>query len=449
MQVVIVGAGPVGMVCGLILARRGHSVTLVDRDPPPGAAGTWARRSVMQFHHPHYFRPVVCEVLLQCLRDVWDAVVAAGGIPVHAEGWPPQVAALNCRRSTFERAMWSVVESEPRLSLRTGFAERVVTDGDRASGVIIDGAVIDAEVVIIAAGRTAHIADQYHAPAEGGPCGFAYTTRMYRALDGAEPPASPRPLIANYRGYVAGVFPQDHRTLSTLIVRTASDTALAALRRSERFEAAVRQIPLLAAWTEPGRFEPITPVMAGGLLTNTYRGQFDAEGNVAVAGLFFVGDAISTTNPHSGRGVSLGLQQAAQLVSLLDHDKRDYRSVARQFDRWCADNVRPWFDDQVHRDATLLARFHGDDVDVRGHIPSDVICAAVEADPSLQPVVGPYLNMQALPGSLNGVEERVRTLLRRGWRPRSAEGPSREELVEQCAAAPTTRRVSRSSMGGI
>ena len=70
----------------------------------------------------------------------------------------------------------------------------------------------------------------------------------------------------------------------TLIGPPATDAALATLRRTERFEAAVRRIPQLAPWTDPARFEPITEVMAGGLLTNTFRGQLDAKGNVAVAG---------------------------------------------------------------------------------------------------------------------------------------------------------------------
>jgi 2-polyprenyl-6-methoxyphenol hydroxylase-like FAD-dependent oxidoreductase len=139
-----------------------------------------------------------------------------------------------------------------------------------------------------------------------------------------------------------------------VVAGPASGAALATLRHTERFDAAVRQIPLLAPLTEPGRFESITPVMRGGLLTNTYQGQFDADGTVALARLFFVGDAMSTTNPRSGRGVSLGLQLAATLVRPLDHDGRDHRGVAQQFDAWCAEHVRPWFDDQVHWDSTLF-----------------------------------------------------------------------------------------------
>jgi hypothetical protein len=146
--------------------------------------------------------------------------------------------------------------------------------------------------------------------------------------------------------------------------------------------------------------------------------------------LFFVGDAMSTTNPAAGRGVSLGLLQAAALVTLLDHEHHDYRGVARQFDAWSIEHIRPWFEDQVYRDATLLARFLGEDIDLDARIPSDIICAAADVDPTLRSLVGPYLAMQAQPESLLAVEDRVRHVLRGGWRPRLAEGPSRQELVQ-------------------
>jgi 2-polyprenyl-6-methoxyphenol hydroxylase-like FAD-dependent oxidoreductase len=44
MQTAIVGAGPAGLFTAIALARRGHRVTLVDRDPgpPPAAPGSGA-----------------------------------------------------------------------------------------------------------------------------------------------------------------------------------------------------------------------------------------------------------------------------------------------------------------------------------------------------------------------------------------------------------------------
>jgi len=88
MRAVVVGGGPVGMFCGMALARRGDEVIVVDRDPGPPASGRWARRGVMQFVLPHFFRPIVRQVLAGTLPGVWDALLAAGGGPGPPAGLP-------------------------------------------------------------------------------------------------------------------------------------------------------------------------------------------------------------------------------------------------------------------------------------------------------------------------------------------------------------------------
>ena len=158
-----------------------------------------------------------------------------------------------------------------------------------------------------------------------------------------------------------------------------------------------------------------------------------------------MGDAVCTTNPAAGRGVSLGLRQAAELVRLLNlsSQDRDYLSVSQQFNSWCTENIRPWYDDHVYWDATLLARLRGEEVDVEGPIPSDVICAAAEVDQSIWRLAGPYMTMQVPPTALRGVEDQARAVLRTGWRPPFAEGPSGQELgavLAQTTAGPGSSR---------
>src|SRR5207248_630330 len=152
-------------------------------------------------------------------------------------------------------------------------------------------------------------------------------------------------------------------------------------------------IPHMAKWTEPGRFEPITDVLPGGGLSNTYRGQAQDVG-----GLYFVGDSLCTTNPAAGRGVSLGLLQAERLLALIADDATD---AAAAFDAWCAEQIKPWFRDHVHWDETLLRRWRGEDIGIDAKIPSDVICAAAEVDPTLLSVVMPYTAMMAKPDVLD------------------------------------------------
>ena len=106
--------------------------------------------------------------------------------------------------------------------------------------------------------------------------------------------------------------------------------------------------------------------------------------------------------------------------------------MAEQFDAWCTANIRPWYEDHRHWDATLLHRLGGGDIDIEARIPSDVVCAAAEVDPSIWPAAGPFLAMQALPGALDPVQDRARAVLRTGWRPPYAAGPSRGELADAC-----------------
>ena len=43
MRIAIVGAGPAGTTAALLLARQGHHLTLVDRDPGPRRGEVWER----------------------------------------------------------------------------------------------------------------------------------------------------------------------------------------------------------------------------------------------------------------------------------------------------------------------------------------------------------------------------------------------------------------------
>ena len=430
MRTVIVGGGPIGTICAMALARRGDDVIVVDRDPGPPAVGGWRRQGVMQFLLPHFFRPIVRQVLTDILPDVWDALIAAGGVPARPPGFPAEMTGLECRRSTFERVLWGAARREPRLAQRAGHADRLITRHGRAAGVVVDGQAVEGDMVIAAVGRASRFADGARAPAEGAACGFSYAARMYRALPGVELPSSGLPMASLHRGYLAMVFPQDDRTLSALIVRASADKQLAQLRHNRCFDAATPLVPLLAPWTDPGQFEPITDVMAGGGLTNSYRGQLDEEGQVAIPGIFFLGDAVCTTYPAAGRGVSLGLRQAQALISMLTRSRGDLRDAAEQFDAWCAANIKPWYKDHRYCDATMLRRFDGEDIDVEAPIPSDVVCAAAAEDPAIWAAARPYLAMQALPSVLDTVQDKARAVLRTGWRPPYAAGPAREELAD-------------------
>jgi len=431
MHAAIVGAGPTGLYTAIALARRGHEVTAIDRDPGPDGDGSWNRRGVMQFHHPHGFRQQVVEALLAEMPEVWDDLITAGAEPATMPGQPQPVIGFRCRRLTFERVLRSAAEAQPGVTLRTGHVDDVCGERGRVIGVRVDGPQVDAELVIDASGRSGQATRTFRGPVEGGDCGIAYVSRQYRLLPGAQhgPMNAPFGMVTIYPGYQAVLFIQDNGTFSTLIARAGTDREMAALRFPDVFEAATRAIPFLAAWTEPNRSRPISPVLPGGRLYNTYQGQRNDAGQGALDGLIFVGDAVCTTNPVAGRGIATGLMQAQRLIQLLNENHRDFTSCSLEFDHWCAENIKPWFSDHVYWDAELIRRWSGHDVDLTRPLPSDLIMAATVVDPELGKVVGPYLAMLALPASLAAVEPRAREIYASGWRPPVAEGPTRDELA--------------------
>jgi 2-polyprenyl-6-methoxyphenol hydroxylase-like FAD-dependent oxidoreductase len=436
MRVVIVGAGPTGLFLSLALARRGHAVVVVDRDTGPAADGTWRRAGVMQFHHPHAFRSQVVDALAAEAPEVLEALFAAGGERAVLPDAPDRVLGLRCRRMTFERVLRAAVVAEPGVALHHGHAEEVLTEGGRAVGLRVDGQRVAADLVLDASGRSGRLGRGLRAPEVGGDCGIAYVSRQYVLRPGAEPGPmqSPMASAAVYPGYQAIVFPHDNGVFSAMIGRPTQDRTLVGLRENAAYDRAAAAIPLLAEWTDPARSRPHTDVLPGGRLFNTYRGQLDAADGVPVPGLVFVGDQVCTTNPAAGRGVTTSLLQARRLVALIDEHGADHETTTRVFDAWCTEAIRPWFEDHVANDADLARRWAGGDVDLDRPLPSDLITAVAEVDPSLMRVIGPYFGMQALPSSLRAVEPRAREIYAGGWRPPTPAGPDRAELVDLITA---------------
>ena len=433
MDAVIVGAGPTGLYTAVALARRGHRITVVDRDPGPPATGRWHRRGVMQFHHAHAFRGPVAEILRDEMPDVLDRLLAAGAVVENDPVGRP--IALLCRRSTFDAALYAIAAVEPGVSMRVGHADGVRVERGRVTGVIVDGVALDADVFVDATGRSSRFTPRIRAAVDGE-CAIVYVTRQYRLRDGVPPGPvnAPIGLSLGYDRHFAIAFLHDDRTFSVTFAHDGADSRLRALRRADVFAAAAAAVPGLGEWTDPGRSAPISDVLPAGRIHNRYRAQTDHAGRPWTPGLVSVGDAVCTTTPLAGRGVTLGLWQARRLVDLLDagHDIGD---ITAEFDAWCSDAIRPWFDDHCHSDADRQRRWAGGDVDVTRALPSDLIVAAAAVAPEITASTDPYARMDALPASLESVEPIARAHFARGWRPAPPEGPPRDRLAEICARA--------------
>lgn len=437
MRTAIIGAGPTGLFTALALGRRGGRIVVIDRDPGPRPAGGWDRKGVMQFHHAHTFRGPVVDALRDELPDVLEAMEAAGARIATVRG---TAVAMLCRRSVFERVLRERAAAEPGVELVTGHVDRVRAERGRACGVDVEGRKLSAGLVIDASGRASRVLRTVRGGGEGAVCGASYVTRQYRLRDGATPGPtnSPIGLSLSYPGYFATVFLHDNQAFSITITHDGTDPRVRRLRFTPVFEKVLCAIPALADWINPQQSEPISPVLPGGQLYNSYRGQLDDAGEPVLPGLISVGDSVCTTTPLAGRGVALAYRQAAKLVRLLTDCSGDIPSATIAFDRWCTATIRPWFDDHVASDADRMRRWAGGAVDLHRPLPSDLVVAAAEADPALAARVEPFNTMAALPASLEPARETARAIYARGWRPAVPDGPTRDELGEICASSGTT-----------
>jgi 2-polyprenyl-6-methoxyphenol hydroxylase-like FAD-dependent oxidoreductase len=439
MRVAIIGAGPAGLFTGSALAARGHAVVAVDRDTAPPPEGRWARPGVMQFHHAHAFRTQVG----RALEREWPAALTAwlelGAEPITFDvpGMGVVAAGHRSRRDTFERALRTVAGTVQGLTIRQGHVDGVLSSEGRVRGIVVDGSPVEADLVVDASGRSGRSVDALRAPhSVGGPCGMAYVDRQYRLHSGAEPGPMAGPLawVADFDGYQSLVFLHERGYFSVLLVRPTADAALKVLRHRAAFEAACRAIPGLAAWTDPDRATPVTDVLPGGPLRNAYRGQRSRDGRPCTPGLVSVGDAVATTTPIFGRGITTTFLQVLQLLALLDTEP-DPGLVGEPLDAWCHERMLPWVADHVAMDQDMVRRWEGGDVDVTRRLPSDLILAAGAADPAIEQGTGGYLSMLELPSSLDPVEPLARAVFASGWRPPFTPGPTRRELRDIVAAA--------------
>jgi 2-polyprenyl-6-methoxyphenol hydroxylase-like FAD-dependent oxidoreductase len=423
MDTLVVGSGPTGLMLGASLARRGHRVLSVDRDPGP-TGETWARRGVMQFEHAHGFRPQVPAFLQQEWPAAYDSWMALGAEPQTAPDGGDSFLGVRSRRSTFERALRLAAAKRAGLTLRAAHVDALAGDGGRVNGAVVDGVVVVADLVVDASGRSGRVTGRRD-PDLDGDCGLAYVDRAYRLRDGAGPGPLSNPIgwFGEFDGYQCLVFVHELGHFSVVLVRPTADAALTALHAEPAFDAACRAIPGLADWTDPARSAPTSGVFVGGALRNVYRRQ------AGTPGLVSVGDSVATTTPTRGRGIAMACLQIEGLLGLLD-EGADPLDVAGPFGDWCDRHIQPWVSDHVAIDGGTARRWKGEDIDLGKPLTSDLVAAAVEADPRIGQYAGGYFDMTELPETLAPAEPWARAVYEAGWRPPYSPGPTRDELVE-------------------
>ena len=306
MRVAIIGAGPAGLFLGSALARRGHAVTAIDRDPgtrSATAAGT--RRGVMQFHHAHAFRQTVADALAREVARRVGRWLRLGAEPIDrrdaggargADG--PSIDARDLRAGPAPGGMRDArIRAADRPRRRRGRARRPCRRRRRRRH----------DVRRRPRGRRLRTQRPGHPVARrAGRDRRAVRAGLRRprlppaSRRRARPDVEPDRLAGRLRRLPVPALPSRAR----LVLRgdrpraptTRRCAASGTRRRSPR---AARAIPGLDVWTDPERAEPVTDVLPGGPLLNVYRGQCTEDGDLVLPGLVFVGDSVATTTPAS------------------------------------------------------------------------------------------------------------------------------------------------------
>ena len=469
LRVVVLGAGVSGLAAALSLARAGHRVTLVERDPvdlgePQDSVG-WMRRGIPQILQAHAFTPRGRLELLREFPDVFASLLDAGADDLDLVTKLPggerrpgdeELRFIGVRRPLIEWALRKAVLADPGVELRS---EVTATGLDgiegavpRVTGVRTAAGSIEADLVVDALGRRSPVPD-WIAGLGGTPmaeetsdCCVIYYTRYFRVREGRTLPDSTGiPTPRADLGYgVFSTFPGDNGTFAALIAIPPGAQDLKVLRHATAFDAASALMPALWSWVNPDTSEPITDVLAMGSLQNVLRTPVGTH--PPAIGLISIGDALCHTDPVFSLGLSFALIDARELRTSLEAASGEVEAAALAFEA----AVRP---DIVERYAFASAvddlrnrRWMGEPLDITrrdgGAYPLFIMAAGMAAALHDPEVFRRMLRRNYFLDSLQGVDEDVALQERierifagvlAEQRPRP--GPTREELLETITAA--------------
>ncbi len=474
MRVVVVGGSAAGLFTSLLLARNGHEVVVLDRDPldpapdVEAAAQSAFRAAAPQTVQPHVVLSRCRELLLERLPDVYENLITAGVMeaPLSSQmppslpdrsTWPgdEQLALLMTRRSTLDWVLRRTTMAQPGVTVRGGVpVTGLLAKPGRpphVTGVRTDDGDLNADLVIDATGRRSRI-DQWLTAIDARPtytsaaeCGLAYYSRHYRLRTKVDLPGLPTTrIVAGLDEFTVGIWGEDNDTMVVLLAPLAEDKRFRGVHDPDVFTAVLRTIPVYSGWLDA--LEPISPIYPMGGLHNTLR-RLVVDGSPVALGLHALGDTVCTTNPTLGRGLSLALHQAADLIDALNNGYEQLDDLAMALNERIENHVAPFYADQANIDATRLTevrhRIFGSPAPHTPETDDRVTYAqlrnAAPFDPTVFRAFWKVMGMVCLPDAVYTdptIVARTRDVIRnRGGGPPITQ-PTREQLLAALRRAP-------------
>jgi 2-polyprenyl-6-methoxyphenol hydroxylase-like FAD-dependent oxidoreductase len=390
--VVVLGAGMNGLTTAMLLARDGHQVTVLERDPAPPTGDVWTgwqRPGVSQFRHLHLTLPRWYREMEEALPEVVDELIALGGRPLNLIAMLPermrgplrdgdrQFDTVTARRPVLESALAAVAGRTAGLVVRRGVAVTgLVTRAGDVPGVphvagvhLVGDGTVPADLVVDCTGRKSRLPQWLTAaggrrpPEERATTGFVYYGRHFWAPADRQPAALSR-IAQHYDSLTLVTLPADNGTWAVGLITSSADRELRALRDPDVWQAVLARYPLAAHWGAPadGRHVLTGVDVISGLEDRQQR--LVVDGEPLVTGLVAVGDAWAFVNPALGRGLSIGIVHARALQRLLrEVEPLEAEKLARRFDEVTTAEVEPLYRLTAAFDQHRLAEI---DCDVRG-----------------------------------------------------------------------------------